>query len=163
MVAFVNFSCARLAPLLNQHAFDLIMGFTPELTIAEKLAAYERSVESTQKRNESAPRIRGTAPSHALDDYVGSYHHPGYGCIDVRLDDGRLIFRSGELLLMLEHWHYDCWAFAPNELFEIHYQHPFERANRLVFETSADGQVTALSIQLEPAVGPARFRKQQRI
>jgi len=160
IVSFTNFGCQRLSRLINKYAFDLIMGLKTQLTFEDKLASYEKEVRDTRERNTSVRRVMNTSPSHPLDDYRGSYSHPGYGTIEIRRHDDELVLRRGELDVPLQHWHYDVWAPKDNDEFVIHTQHVFERANRLSFETNPDGAITVLSMVIEPAVGPARFAKQ---
>jgi CubicO group peptidase (beta-lactamase class C family) len=160
IVSFSNFASSRVAPLVNQYAFDLIKGFTPLQTFEERLAQYEADVEIHRRRNAAVPRVENTSPSHPLPDYRGHYVHEGYGQVEIVLESGQLSFVRNNLALPLEHWHYDSWVVAENEHFEIHRPHVFERNNRVRFETNVDGKIDAFSMQVEPAVGPARFSKQ---
>jgi hypothetical protein len=43
----------------------------------------------------------------------------------------------------------------------IHLHHPFDPASKVLFESDADGAITAVSIHLEPAVDPIRFAKKR--
>ena len=70
-----------------------------------------------------------------------------------------LVLRRGRLMLALEHWHYDTWIAREDDQFSIHVPHAFDRTSHLVFETSADGDITGISIRFEPAVGPIRLQK----
>lgn len=160
VVSFTNFGPPRLARLVNEHVFDRLMGFKPVHTVEEKLEEYERQIEETRERNTSVVRIDNTAPSHSLSNYAGMYLHPGYGAIEIDAKDGVLRLRRNTLVLPLEHRHYDTWAVGPNDLFQIHQAHAFDRTNAIVFETSAAGEITAFSLRLEPAVAPIRFIKQ---
>jgi hypothetical protein len=65
------------------------------------------------------------------------------------------------LELPLEHWHYDVWLAMENDLLPTHKPHPFDRASRILFESNADGHIGSFCLQLEPAVAPVRFVKQQ--
>ena len=159
IVAFMNFGPPRLALTLGEHVFDLITGGSPVHSIARKLEEYERNVESVRLRDASLQRSESAPPSHALADYAGMYVHPGYGRIDVLLSEGALVFRRGYLSLPLEHWHYDAWVVAENNLFEIDQPHAFDRANRFLFETDAEGRIAALSVRLEPSAALIRFEK----
>jgi CubicO group peptidase (beta-lactamase class C family) len=157
IVSFTNFAPTRLASVIGQCAFDLFMGLQPKQTVEEKLAQYERNVASARRRNESVPRVKNTCPSHPLQDYVGVYQHAGYGEINIGRSGGALCLSRHDLVLQLEHWHYDAWVVAESDLFEIHAQHAFERANRICFEVDADGDVIAFTMQLEPTVAAIRF------
>ena len=159
LVSFVNFGPGRLARLLNQHVFDLLWDLQPEQTLEEKLAQYERAVAKNRERIAATARIAGTSPSHDLASFHGIYGHPGYGTIEIAARSGSLVFCRNRLALPLEHWHYNVWAFTPNDLTEIHQSHPFERGNRLLFESNAPGRIDAVSIRLEADLAPVRFEK----
>jgi CubicO group peptidase (beta-lactamase class C family) len=160
IVSFINFASSRIAQLINQCAFDLLMDLVPVQTLKDALAKYEKNVEDTRRRNKSVRRIENAVPSHPLTAYAGSYQHAGYGKVEIVLNGQVLSFVRNSLVLPMEHWHYDAWVIAENDLFEIHKQQPFERANRILFETSADGEIIAFSMQVEPTVAPMRFTKQ---
>lgn len=159
VVSTTNFGPPRVARLINQQVFDMLMGFTPASSLAEVLSGYERSLQENRRRISSVRRVQGTTPAHDLDDHVGSYIHPGYGRIDIARSGGQLGLRREGFAFALEHWHYDAWVFEDTDWFPIHRLHPFDRSNRVQFETNIDGDIAALSIQLEPAVRPIRFTK----
>ena len=164
IVCFSNFASARIASFVNECVFDLIMGLKPVQTIDEVLDRYELKIENTRKRYASLHRVPKTKPSHALPEYTGNYEHPGYGNIEIALDRARkLTLRRNSLVLTLSHWNYDTWVAQDNDLFEIHKPQPFDRIAPLVFETSADGQIKAVSTQLEASVEPIRFRKRDKV
>lgn len=162
IVSFTNFGFPALARLINQHVFAVLMGFSPTPGLAEKLARYEAQVEATHERMAAVPRVGGTRPSHALDDYAGVYAHPGYGDIQILQRGPGLILSREDLELPMEHWHYDAWVVQDCEMFFVHMPHVFDRSNRIVFDTNADGEIAGVSIRLEPAVAPIRFEKDER-
>jgi CubicO group peptidase (beta-lactamase class C family) len=159
IVSFINFGRPQVTSLINEYAFDMIMDLKPAQTLEETLARYEKRIEDTRQRVASARRIENTAPSHSLNDYAGVYWNPGYGKIEIHRRAQELIFQRNDLILPLQHWHYDAWVAKDNDIFAIDYPHAFDRASRILFETSADGEIVAVSIQLEIAVGPIRFEK----
>jgi CubicO group peptidase (beta-lactamase class C family) len=159
IVSFTNFGPPGLSRTINQYAFDALMGFKPVQSVEDKLAEYEKKVRETRERNAAVRRVPNTSPSHPLADYTGVYNHRGYGEIEIRRNAEELVFRRGALEVALQHWHYDAWIAKDMGIFPLHSQHAFEPASRLVFETSADGEIAALSIRLEPAVSPIRFEK----
>jgi hypothetical protein len=105
-------------------------------------------------------RVANTEPSHSLDQYCGTYVHPAYGKIGFQLDGVQLLFKRGKLELPLEHWHYDAWVARDVERFTIHMPHAFDRSSRILFNSDADGEIVAVSIQLEPSASPICFQKQ---
>lgn len=160
IVSFTNFASSRLAQLINQYAFDFIMGLKPVQTFEAALQSYEQRVADVQRRNQLQRRVLNTSASHPMRDYTGVFEHRGYGRIVIRLDGDVLSLGRNALVLPLEHWHYDAWVVADNDMFEIHKPHAFDRANRLLFHSNADGDIEALSIRLDPALEPIRFHKQ---
>jgi hypothetical protein len=163
MVSFTNFGGPRLASLINQTAFDVLMGFKPAQTIEEKLSEYEKKIEETRVRNTSARRVDDTSPSHSLDDYAGTYEHAGYGRIEIHCKGGVLSLERNTLALPLERWHYDSWTVKDNDLFGIEAPHVFDRASRLIFEMNVDGDISSVLIRFEPTVGPIRFERRQKM
>jgi CubicO group peptidase (beta-lactamase class C family) len=159
LVSFINFASARLATLLNEHAFDLTMGLTSPQSLSGALEIYERKIAAVKKRNDAVIRVPDTGPSHLMAEYVGHYFHAGYGGVDILQEGEGLVFKRNNLVLPLMHWHYDAWVAADNDLFEIHKPQPFDRTNRIVFETGSDGQINAFLISLEAGIPPARFAK----
>lgn len=53
--------------------------------------------------------VQGTKPSHPLSAYVGDYFHPGYGTYSVEEKEGKLRMRYKDMIVLMEHYHYDVW------------------------------------------------------
>ena len=160
VVCFTNFGFPSLARHINYHAVGQVMGFRPAQTLQATLDEYERKVVENRKRIGSSHRVMHTAPSHSLRDYAGNYLHPGYGRVSIEKAGAQLVFHRNRLIVPLEHWHYDVWV--PQDLgrFFVHIPHSFDRSSRIMFESNADGEISALSIPLEPAVAAIRFTRQ---
>lgn len=99
-------------------------------------------------------RRTGTLPSHALQDYVGDYFHPGYGACKVTLQGDRLHVDFHGLCAAMQHWHYDvfqCVRDEPNGVLD----------DQLVqFTMDLDGEIDGLRSALEPNVPPIVFERQ---
>ncbi len=54
-------------------------------------------------------RRTDTAPSRPLEEYVGTYSHPGFGDAPVWLEDGHLVVDLVGNVCDLEHWHNDLF------------------------------------------------------
>lgn len=158
ILSFSNFGPPTLAPLLNEHVFDLIMGYTSPQSLEEKLAQYEKTIEAT-RRARTASRVSNTTSSHPLHDYAGRYLNPGYGSIEIREVGDELEVQRGQLVSRLQRWHYDIWVGSNSEGFETHWPRAFDPTSPLSFETRTDGAIGALFVQLEPAVPAIRFDK----
>jgi CubicO group peptidase (beta-lactamase class C family) len=158
LVSYVNFASSRLATLINETAFDAMLGLPHLQRLTEALVAYEQKIANLQERHASMQRVSHTPASHSLRDYAGGYVHLGYGRIDIALRGATLILERGALKLALEHWHDDVWRVAQNDWFEIHKQQELDQTSLLSFETSPTGAIGAFTLPLDG--GAARFVKQ---
>ena len=75
-------------------------------------AAHKRRLtERAEKHRERlARRKHGTTPSRELAAYAGTYEHPAFGKIDLRLERGRLVWEYRDERAPLQHFHYDTFA-----------------------------------------------------
>ena len=96
--------------------------------------------------NESA------SPSHAIDDYAGTYVHPGYGVVTVEEKDGGLTATFNALPLTLEHRHFDTFLVRMKDV------QGFDTT--LQFHLDVEGEVHKLTVPLEPAVDDIGFVRQ---
>lgn len=108
----------------------------------------QRAAEPEEKAQAEAAliasRILGTQPSHALEDYAGTYSDAMYGTVEVHVAAGELqvtfiptpLFRGH-----LEHWHYDTFRFH----WDVQMMLPSGMAH---FTVSPSGAVTALDIDV---------------
>src|SRR5205814_9042623 len=94
--------------------------------------------------------VTGTSPSHALEDYVGAYEHPGYGVLLVSKSPQGLESRLGELDLSMTYRHFDTWT--------ARYE-PFGEEFPMTCVTNADGEVAEVVSSWEPLVAPIRFAR----
>ena len=61
-----------------------------------------------KEATESLPeQIKGTTPSHKLEDYTGTFEHPAYGTLQVYKRDDSLYVQFMEMDIQLGHHHYD--------------------------------------------------------
>ena len=161
IVACTNFGAPSLARHIALRVHEELTGLPAAQNVAEKMSQYERKIQETQRRNAQLAPIRPAPHSHGINEYCGTYVHPGYGALVVRRRQNGLMLLKADLELQLEHWHYDAWIVTDDEHFPIHKSHSFDRGNPMVFDTAADGSIEALRLALEPAVAPLRFIKQE--
>jgi CubicO group peptidase (beta-lactamase class C family) len=81
-------------------------------------------------------RVQGTKPSLSLGAYIGTYSHPEFGDITVKLEDGKLVMKTPMTKpARLNHWHYDTFDITES----------LSRQHALVtFSLDYDGQVDSL-------------------
>ncbi len=156
LVAFTNRG-SGLSSLANRTAADRILGLEPVDWIGDSLERRkkgEAAVEEAEKKKDTV-RLVGTAPSHPIADYVGTYEHPGYGVLEIAAGDGerRLTLTFNDITAPLDHWHYDVWNGADTD------GDPTFEDQKLLFRSDYDGQVTAVESPLEVRAAPIVFTK----
>lgn len=140
--------------IVQQRVLDDLLGLDPIDWNARIRAEWDegRQQEAEARAKREAERVTGTAPSHALSDYVGTYEHPGYGRIEVTERDGVLRLEWDGDEVVLTHYHYD--------VFEVRHTGPnTPLEGRLQFQMGMNGTLDRLAVPLEPAVDPIVFRR----
>ncbi|MDQ2741875.1 MAG: serine hydrolase [Chloroflexota bacterium] len=138
--------------ILAHHLYERLLGLEP-LPWNEryqKLYDEAKSATATAKEQTASNRVPNTTPSHALAEYSGEYHHPGYGTATVALDGDALTFTYNNMTRALAHYHYDIFDFT-DDLFEMRFA--------VSFVTGEKGAIERLSVPLEPAVDPIVFKR----
>ncbi len=157
LVAFTNRG-SRLPALINQHAADRILGLEPVDWVGDALKrakGAEAEAEEAEAKQD-AVRVAGTEASHPVEDYVGTYEHPGYGVLTISAGSGAgsLELSFNDITAPLEHWHYDVWNGAETDADQT-----FED-QKLLFRTDFDGEIAAVVSAFELTAEPIIFTKQ---
>lgn len=112
--------------------------------------AKARADAEKAKKEAKDDRVSGTKPSHPLEDYAGSYEHPGYGTIQIVKDGETLKILYHGFNLPLSHYHYDIFEFN-NEFLEV--------KQKTQFLTDLKGNISSLAVRLEPSVEEIVFMR----
>lgn len=153
-VVLTNRNATGLPELLVRTLTDKLLGLEPVDWIGEAVRNQARAEEIGKQAEQKAQtrRIKGTRPAHALEEYAGTYFHPGYGELKVILKDKKLSFIYNGIATPLEHWHYETFNGLRGE-------DPTFEDMKLTFETDVNGLVTAVAAPFEPTADPIVFRK----
>jgi CubicO group peptidase (beta-lactamase class C family) len=138
--------------MVTRVLYDRLLGVEPaDWAARQRKADAEAARRSERSRQELlATRKAGTTPSHPLSAYEGTYFHPGYGELTVKLDGQRLAIELAPHKAGLEHFHYDVWEIKdPGGVV------PF--GGLLEFVTNAKGEISKALVPLEPAMAPIEF------
>ncbi len=112
-----NLDHAEFRHALMYKAFDLFAGTNGQPArdwSAEFLTLYgdaEKRADAARAAQD-AMRVTGTRPSLALEKYAGTYTHPAWGDLVLKMDGGRLRMTLGvgpDNTGFLEHWNYDTF------------------------------------------------------
>jgi hypothetical protein len=115
---------------------------------------YAQAKEATAKAKEqiASDRKTPTQLSHPLEDYTGYFEHPAYGILSVEIHDihdNRLTATHNSNIYKLEHYHFDI--FVEYEL--------FEQPKLISFLSDTKGNISSLTIPLEPTVKEILFTR----
>ncbi|GAA4045686.1 hypothetical protein GCM10022409_34730 [Hymenobacter glaciei] len=120
VIVFMNGVHARpmLDGLVNT-VYDRVMGLEATPWNERNLKNYRlaKATARAARRKPGTDRVLNTQPSHALADYVGQYEDPAYGVLQISQEAGKLRFTFNDKSLPLEHYHYDRFTSANDEVF----------------------------------------------
>ncbi len=156
-VVLTNMDSTSLREVLTYNICDRLLGLEPVdwngRLMARYLAGKKAEADATAKNY--VPRITGTRPAHAMDEYVGEYRHPAYGAIVVSraAKETDLAIAYHGFTSTAVHWHFEQWKVPPDALDRL------ERTD-LAFNTDWQGHVRSVSVPMEPAVKDIEFIRQ---
>lgn len=151
ILILTNRNATFVREAISYTVFDRLLGLD-ELPWADRLKTKEDALrESMKTAEELRPRRPDAPPSHALEEYVGAYEHPGYGRIEVELDGDGLVGSMHAGHITLTHRHYDVFDLAVEEL-------P-DKSFECAFRTDLDGSIGEFLLAAEPTVAPIVFRR----
>lgn len=148
VVVLTNRNLSSLSRVIALQAIDRVLELPPIDWIQEGMDALRKGKEGAKenKLKEDLSRKKGTTPSHALDDFVGNYEHPGYGVIAIELVDKRLQVTFNGITSLLDHWHYDVFQIA-EETQEMFFS---REGTKISFRNNLMGEVAEILVPFEP-------------
>ncbi|WP_263704962.1 serine hydrolase [Bacillus thuringiensis] len=155
LVILTNAGGTLLPIYLANQIYDELLGL-------ETIDWHKRAVEDSEKMKEmmkesteSIPeQMKGTTPSHKLEDYTGTFEHPAYGTLQVYKRDDSLFVQFMEMDIQLTHHHYDIFS-AKVDLFQM-------KMNLLfAYEMSVNGEFPSLQLHVPAMLStqPLAFKK----
>ncbi len=152
MIVLTNLSGNNPVPtIVVRGVYDRVLGLEPVDWAARVREQQAESRESDDAAEEDERR-EGTAPSHPLADYAGSYEHPGYGVITVEVDGGELKATFNKMSAPLVHFHYDVFEVAEDPLVAF-------GELKVMFRYNKKGEIDRLLVPFEPNVDDIVFRR----
>ncbi|MDI6849626.1 MAG: serine hydrolase [Candidatus Saccharicenans sp.] len=153
-VVLTNRNATGLPELLVRTLTDKLLGLEPVDWIGEAVRNQAKGEEVAAQAEQKAQtrRIKDTRPAQAVEEYAGTYFHPGYGELKVVLKDKKLSFIYNGISTPLEHWHFETFNGLRGD-------DPTFENMKLTFETDVNGLVAAVAGTFEPTADPIVFRK----
>lgn len=100
-------------------------------------------------------RIDGTKPSHPLSEYQGSFHHPGYGYIEIFLKNDTLFGQTPKDTFWLRHYHYD--VFEGKGIDKTTGPDTTAGGISFNFRTGVAGKIESIAVPMEQSLKPLEF------
>jgi hypothetical protein len=160
IVVLTNLDGTPLNNLLPYRLYDHVLGLEPVAWSARLRALRESRAENrgeeaaeSQEAGDAGAEGHGARP---LDDFVGTYEHPGYGKLSVRLsaDGAGLECSLNDVDFALDPNAVDVFTTTP-----ITPLPPGYGVFTVIFFADASGGIGSLSITLEASVAPAVFSR----
>ena len=122
----------------------------------------ERREKAVREQEEAksasiSSRKSGTKTSHILEEYTGTYEHPGYGSFDLLVERDSLFAQFPLMKFWLRHYHYD--VFEPFEVEKSGIDTTETSELRFNFTTNNSGEIASLQVKMEAALDPIEFKR----
>jgi len=157
IVVLTNQNVSQVPDVVTSSIADRIFKLKPidwngEAVLKSKTASLsEKQLASNAKKI----TILNTNPSHALNNYAGSFENPAYGTIKVSFDKNAIYAAAGNDKMLLKYLYYD--VFEPKS---VQKNGEIDTASsKMLFNFSSDnqGKIQGLTIQLDPDKNPILF------
>jgi CubicO group peptidase (beta-lactamase class C family) len=151
VAVMTNTSSSTMAPVVAYRVLDELLGLEPLDWFSSFKARFDAATAGSREARGARRVVRDAPLPRPLDAYAGEYEHPGYGTLAITVEGGTLQPRLGTMDISLTHRHYETFDLEWHELGDQPHTFP------LMFLSDPDGDITALTVPLEPSVGPLRF------
>jgi len=143
VIVFTNGAHAGQLPgIITNTVYDKLLGLTETPWSDRALKDYVKNklTDKEARKKPDVDRVPGTHPSHPLKDYAGLYEDAAYGIIEIADTNDKLSFTFNHIHLPLEHYHYDRFVSADDELYGKW---------SLIFSLDAQGNVQNVKISMD--------------
>ncbi|WP_425392057.1 serine hydrolase [Ekhidna sp.] len=111
----------------------------------------EEDEEEDDDTSTDEARVSGTRPSHALEQFTGTYSNPGYGSFKIYTENDSLFAQFKRIKLYLDHYHYNVFSLLEVKEDGID-SLSFSGVPKFNFRINDIGEINELSWQIEPAI-----------
>jgi len=154
MIILTNLSGDNPVPMLvSRRVYDQLLELEPVDWVGRLRQRREQAEVRRPEQEDDESRVEGTAPSHPLAAYAGTYEHPGYGRLQVELADSVLRVGFHDESTQLRHYHYDVFEGADDPV------NPIVDEIKIRFLSDADGRINRVAVPLEPRVDDIVFTR----
>lgn len=160
IIVLTNQNGSAITGLVRNSIADRILKEKPIDWLGERIAS-DAKAKKEAKENEAkkeSNRKPGTKPSHALKDYEGLYHHPGYGTAELVAAEDSLFLSVPGKRFWLRHYHFDVFEtlfIDPKEGIDTSDNEPL----KIQLNMNEAGDITSLLMQFESELKPMEFAR----
>jgi hypothetical protein len=151
VAVLTNTSASLMHLTVACRVVDELLGAEPLDVFGFLKPRFDAAVAGVREAKAARRVVPGAPPARPLSGYDGEYEHPGYGTLAIALHGDTLNPSLGTMDLSLPHRHYETFDLTWHEMGDQPMVFP------LTFLAGPDGDVNALTVQLEPLVEPLRF------
>ena len=154
IIILTNMDSTHFHSMLAGEIYDRLLGM-PDYHWSDKVFNGMNAALPLKKaamEEEEKNRVKGTQPSHPMEDYSGVYIHPAYGELKVEFDGNKLTSVINDIVTPMQHFHYDvfrAWSGKPLDPMDF----------KITFTMNEKGEIDKASIPLEPSVAEIEFVK----
>lgn len=159
IVVLVNQNGSALPGIIRNMITDRMMGLPYRDWSGIQMANAKKAKLASKEKEKADSTVRkfGTRPSHGLNDYAGTYSHPGYGSIQISMEGDALKGKYNKANLTLKHYHYDVFSAIPSDEASALDE---SDALKLNFTMDERGDINAIRAELEQGVDPIVLKKE---
>jgi hypothetical protein len=143
VIVYTNGAHAGQVPgIITNLLYDKLLGVEATPWSDRALADYKKSkaTDREARRKPDTDKVANTKPSHALADYAGMFEDAAYGIMEITHKNDELSFTFNHISLPLQHYHYDRFVSADDELYGKW---------SLTFTTDAQGSIANVKVSLD--------------
>lgn len=157
IIVLVNQNISSVPMLIRNMVSDrmLRLKYTNRNAEAKEIVRKSKEEQKAAEKVQLSPKVPGTKPSHPLNEYAGSFNHPGYGDADLFTKNDSLFALIGNNTVWLRHYHYDVFEIKSFDK-EVGYD-TSSTGTKINFCTGDDGKISGFTAQLEGTVKPLEF------
>lgn len=160
IVVLTNQNGSAATGLVRNTIADRLLGGKTTDWVKRYLEAKEKN-KKTQEESDANPsslKIDNTKPSHTKIDYTGIYSNPGYGSLEINVENDSLFTTLNGTKQLVNHYHYDTF-----ELIDVIDNKvdtsQIGKAFKITFNTNANGDISGASFKAEPMLDDLIFER----
>lgn len=143
VIVYTNGAHAVQVPgIITNLLYDKLLGLEVTPWSERALTDYKKNkaTDREARRKPDTDKVANTKPSHALADYAGRFEDAAYGMMEITHKNDELGFTFNHMSLPLQHYHYDRFISADDEIYGKW---------SMNFTTDAQGSIANVKVSLD--------------